>query len=234
MFWQWKAWITPERVKSHWAWYERGKRGDGRLDLADRDIRGVERIRALDGARFVRCDLSHAQLSQGLLNEIELIDCNVDDAALSWSSIRGARCERSTFRRTNLVLATLSGTQIDGGSFARANAENSTWHSVKACGVEFCDTNLAMARLNDAVFEQCDFRNAQLVRGDTGVDGGTAWSAQFIDCDFTGADVSGWGLRVTRFVRCKLAGARGKPVIKEPLVLRDNDLSDTALLAKWK
>src|SRR5690606_32384812 len=91
-----------------------------------------------------------------------------------------------------------------------------------------------LARLDAAIFERCDFRDAQLVRGDPNVDNGTAWSARFIDCDFTGADLTGWRLRVTHFEKCKLAGARGKPVIEEPLVLRDNDLTETQLLAKWR
>ncbi|GAB4114760.1 MAG: hypothetical protein OHK0013_49430 [Sandaracinaceae bacterium] len=233
-FWQWKAWVTPEKVKAHWAWYERGKQGEGRLVVEGRDLRGIERIRALDGARFVRCDLSHAQLPSSLLDEIELVECNLDDSTFSWSSMQRAQFDHSTFRRANFAFAKLNGAFVEGGSFAQMNAEKSTWYSVQARGADFRGARLSMARLNDAIFEDCDFRDAQLVRSDPEADGGTAWSARFINCDFTGADVTGWLLRATRFEGCKLAGSRGKPSIGEPLVLRGNDLSEVQLNARWR
>lgn len=233
-FWQWKAWVTPEKVKAHWAWYERGKQGEGRLVVEDRDLRGMARIRQLDGARFVRCDLSYTQLSQCSLEELELIECTVDDAAFSLTTLERGRFERSTFRRTNFVLADLSGTAIERGSFAQANARSSTWLSVRARGTDFRAACFSMARLDASVFEGCDFRDAQFVRDEPEGGGGTARSALFVDCDFGGADVTGWELDHTRFERCRLAGSRGKPNLAGPVALRDNDLTEAQLLARWR
>jgi uncharacterized protein YjbI with pentapeptide repeats len=230
----WRAWINPERLREHMDWYARGKQGEGRIDLEGKDLRGMGIARSFAGARLVRCNMAQVKLVHCTFDEAELIECNLDDAGMSWANFRRARMEGMTFRRANLVLTRFSSSNITGGSFADANAENSTWFSVRAQDVEFRRTRLVMARLEDAVFERCDFRDAQLMRGEPGVDGGSALSAQFIDCDFTGADLTGWEIGVTRFERCKLAGARGKPVIKQAIVLRDNDVPEAKLLAKWR
>lgn len=77
--------IVQHRIGPHRNWYERGKTGAGRLELADQDLQGAV-VSSLEAARLERCDLSGASLS--LLDELELQDCVLDEINATRSSWR--------------------------------------------------------------------------------------------------------------------------------------------------
>ena len=229
----WRVRMNIEHLREHGEWMRRGKTGTGRLVVEDLDLRVAELKYGYAGARFVRCDFRGQHFRHPWLDETEFVDCKLDDVVLSWVDLRRARIEHSSFRNANLVFGKLDAARIQGGSFWGANLQTTQWWSVRANGVDFRRASFPMVDLDNAIFDNCDFGEAQLVRGDPRVDGGTAANTLFIECDFTRADLSGLELRRTRFERCKLAQVIGKPNIREPIELVDNDVPAAKLLSRW-
>ncbi len=197
--------------------------GVGRIELFDRNIQGAN-IRAIEGAKLVRCDLSHVNIS--MFDDVEFEDCILDWAVLTDSAWDRAMLVGCSFRDGYLGLIHFFDATITGGDFARAYAERSSWHRAIVTSVSFQDANLRDGRFDDAVFARCDFRNADLSCHIVDGDFARCPNTYFIDCDFRGANLTGLRLNDTTFERCRFHGVIGAPVLEGPVTIIDADFSE--------
>ncbi|HTM19042.1 MAG TPA: pentapeptide repeat-containing protein, partial [Kofleriaceae bacterium] len=203
---EWRRWITADALKAQWRWHESGRQGPGRLVLEGKDLRGLERIAHLRGVRLVRCDLTGARLP-ALLEDIELVGCVLDRADLGGAALDRARIDDCRFAGAHLDLAKFRDAQVRLGSFAGSRMENGSWRGASVTGVDFAEAQMPGIELDEAVFRDCDFQRARIVRNrPVFEDKGTAYGTRFEGCDFRGADVDGLRMRGTVFDGCRLAG----------------------------
>lgn len=197
----WRGWLTSSALRDHEAWWQRGRTGTGRLVLADANLRGV-RVTSLRGARLERCSLAEARMPISLLDAIELIDCDLERAALPGSPLKRSRLERCRFVEANLVRCDFDDARITSGVWARANLENTRWLDARVTDVDFTSVRMPMATLDGALFEGCNFQGASIVRGDPTFDLGTAYGTRFVRCDLRGANLEGLRERDTSYEDC--------------------------------
>lgn len=227
----WRGWVHSGALKSHQRWFDGGRRGEGRLVVVGKDLHGMGPVADLRGARFVRCNLTDAKLIRAMCDGIELAGCVFTDAQLGEADFIGGRIEDCCFDGANLGLANLSEAEIRLGSWQRIVAEHSRWQGTQCTGVDFRDARFDNPVLDGADFDRCDFRGAELRRGDTKFDLGTAYDTVFRQCDFRGADLTGLRLRDTLFDRCLFDGVRGRPKLEGECDVYDADVD---VLASWR
>jgi uncharacterized protein YjbI with pentapeptide repeats len=215
----WRLSLDRAPLQAHRAWFDRGKSGPGRLVLEDQNLQGAKAPLNFPGARFVRCDLSGASLPLFKLDELELVDCKLDDANLARTHFPGASIEGTTFRRADLRLAhfhharirdsDLGETKLDRGLFIGAVLER-----VSFAGAHLVDTVFDDARLID-----CDLRGCDLSRVDPVLDLARTTRARFERCDLRGAKLDGRRIDGTVFDHCRMDGMTGKPEIQGPYTI---------------
>jgi len=239
----WRGWLNSRSLKAHMQWVDRGHTGDGRLVVVGKDLHGMGPLRDLRGARFVRCDMTGANLTRTMCDDIELAGCVLTGAELGEADFPGATIEDCRADGCNMRLANFNDARIHLGNWQRIEGEHSRWQNATVLGVDFRGAHLRNPTLDGAELSRCDFRGAELRRGDTSFDLGTAYDTVFRSCDFRGADLAGLRLRDTLFVRCAFAGALGQPEIEGACDVIEADFSaewdgsdvrpEAAVLASW-
>lgn len=221
--WQslWQGILTP-KLKSHWRWWDSGKRGEGRIVMADENLQGAQ-VRGLEGARFERCDFSGSTIS--LLDEAELVDCVFDEANLSQSSWNLSRIQGCRFHGAWLGLANFDGATVDRGDWLGAYLERSDWRGAVITGSTFRASTLTDSSFDGARFVDCNFQYANLSRKALVFDLARCPKAYFERCDFRGANLDGLRLNETTFDHCKFFDTTGKPDIEGPCTLIAPDFS---------
>lgn len=218
---EWMGLLTL-KLKPHWRWWDRGKQGDGRIVMHGERLQGAQ-VRSLRGARFESCDLSGATVT--LLNEIELVDCVLDEANFSRSNWSGSNLKRCRMHGAWIALGHFDDAVIEGGDWLGSYLERSFWTNAKVTGVSFRSCTLVDACFDGATFTDCDFRYANISRKVLSGDFARCPGTRFIRCNFQGANLDGLRFNDTTFEECCFNETSGKPDLEGPVTLIRPDFS---------
>jgi uncharacterized protein YjbI with pentapeptide repeats len=140
-------------------------------------------------------------------------------------SLLSADQQNCRFRDACLGLAQFTDAVVDGGGWSRAYLERSNWSRAKVRRVVFSDAIAVDSRIEDATFEDCDFRGANLGRKDHFLNLGRCRNTHFRRCDFRRATFEGLRLDGTVFDHCHFHGLVGCPVVEASITVINPDLS---------
>jgi len=214
--------VLPHLLKAHGRWWYGGKQGAGRIAMSDERLQGAS-VSSLSGAHFERCDLSGATVP--LLEEVELVDCILDEANLSQANLRRASITRCRLHGAWLGLSDFDDARLDGGDWLGSYLERSSWKSATVTGVSFRACTFTDAIFDGATFVDCDFRHADLSRKDLHGDLARCPNARFLRCNFQGANLDGLRFNHTIFERCCFSDTSGKPDLEGRCTLIEPDFS---------
>jgi uncharacterized protein YjbI with pentapeptide repeats len=215
-----------DRFNAHRHWVKRGREGDGRLELRDEhwfDISASTKsfvAAIVEDSVFQRVSMSFGQFDDAVLRRVQFQACDLgstsfDQAILLDCDLTGSR----------LSLAHLIGVKATGGDWHDIVAGRSTW-SGRFVRLDLRGAGLRDSKLDDAAFEWCDLRGADLRRRDAYLDAlGIARATRFVDCDLRGLRIEGWRLDGVVFERCRMHGIEGQPVLEGQVEVIEADLS---------
>lgn len=146
---------------------------DRSMDVKDYNLSNVTIKRGMfDGVKGVRTNIARAELSECLLPNLELAECDLTQAVLKASILKGL-CVSCDFSD-----ADFSETKLNGIVFDRCN---------------FTDASFVSASFVGCTFRACQF---------TSLAGATGFRPHFEGCNFTNVDVRGFTARGTTFDNC--------------------------------
>jgi uncharacterized protein YjbI with pentapeptide repeats len=222
--------LTTTTLRAHQAWLAAGRQGAGRLDLEGVRAAGVKLGAAeLTAASLVGVDLAGAALGFANLDEIELREVDLSRALLDGASLQRSQITGGTFARARLAVSRFEGAVVAGTSFDGADLERSAWQGARVARATFLGVRFGNAAFDGATFAHCDLRGASLAKIQRLPKPSTR-GARFEDCDLRDTDWTARDLSGATFVRCQLAGARGKPEAIADLVVEACDVDRDGLL----
>lgn len=217
--------IDRDALHAHEAWVAAGGEGPGRLEVVGFDGRGLVLAGVqLAGARLERVQLDRANLEGAQLQNGELREASVREANATSLLLTGATIAGGSFEKSALVGASFERATVDGTSFRDANLDRSKWAGASVSAASFALAMFGNARLDGAHFRGCSFVQADF-RPLSDLHAAPTAGAVFEDCDLRGTSWAGRDVSNATFVRCKLAGASGKPAAMTNVTITDPDLS---------
>jgi uncharacterized protein YjbI with pentapeptide repeats len=219
--------LSSRTLEEHLQWVRRGRKGDGRLDIANVDVTGVK-VGAknmsgalLDGVIFDRADVSFSTFARAELTGAQMVQ-----AALQSCSFVGARLMQCNLLGAVLALGNLDDAVIEGGRFDHACLNRCLWRRARVQGASFRCADFANSALDHAVFIDCDLRGANLsLREDSKNVLGTTTRTRFERCDLRDTKWEGRGLDGAVFIDCRFHGASGQPARLDGVRIERPDLS---------
>jgi uncharacterized protein YjbI with pentapeptide repeats len=221
----WTTRMSKQRLREHVAWLRRGRKGAGRLEVRDANLRNAELVAEASFARFEQCDLSRCKFHLNDLQGVELVECVGTEPSFLASRLDGATISRCAFEAANFGGAFLTSAHISASRFAALRAERMT---LSQASITNCDLRGALFEdfvAEHAKFIECDLRNAVLRRHDRVLDLARLYDSELVGCDLRDSVFDGLRLRGTKFIRCRMHGIQGKPVLEGPVEVIDPDLS---------
>lgn len=212
----WRLYMDKDVLRAHEGWLASGKSGPGRLVLEDQNLQAARAPLMFPAARFVRCDLSKAAFPLFTFDEIELVDCKLDDATLNSTDFKHALITGTTFSRAALQLTHFDHAQLRDCSFVEADLERGRFVGVALERVSFARARLVDAVFDDARLIDCDLRGCDLSRAEVRGNLALTTRARFERCDLRGVKLDGRRLDGTVFDHCRMDGMTGKPDIEAP------------------
>lgn len=241
----WKQLIGKPQQRQHRAWLDRGRTGEGRIDLANEVLDDFKLSgKNWTAARFVRCRFADCRLDASDLIDAELEDCSAQHAEFISCHFDKARINRCSFagiwfNLSDFVRARIGDCDLSGSLFSRV-----FFQFAKVERTRFVGADILNARLDDAEFTACDFSKADLSDPDPFLKLCTTRRTRFIDCDFRDSRWEGRLLSETVFERCRFHGVAGKPIVEGPITIIAPDFSPAgdgsdvrdpeALLCHWQ
>jgi uncharacterized protein YjbI with pentapeptide repeats len=237
--------LSSRTLEAHLQWVRRGRKGEGRLDIANVDVTGVK-VGAkdmsgalLDGVIFDRADVSFSTFARAVLTGAQMVQTNLQSC-----SFVGARLMQCNLLGASLALGKLDDAVIEGGRFDRAYLNRCLWRRARVQGASFRDADFANSALDDAVFIDCDMRGANLsLREDSKNVLGTTTRTRFERCDLRDTLWADRDIRGAVFIDCRFHGASGQPArlddvrIERPDISPDGDGSiigrESQVLSVW-
>jgi uncharacterized protein YjbI with pentapeptide repeats len=238
--------LSSRTLEAHLQWVRRGRRGEGRLDIANVDVTGVK-VGAkdmsgalLDGVIFARADVSFSTFARAVLTGAQMVQTNLQSC-----SFVGARLMQCNLLGASLALGKLDDAMIEGGRFDSAYLNRCLWRRARVQGASFRDADFANSALDDAVFIDCDMRGANLsLREDSKNVLGTTTRTRFERCDLRDTLWSDRDIQDAVFIDCRFHGASGQPArldgvrIERPDISPDGDGSvigrGSEVLSVWR
>jgi uncharacterized protein YjbI with pentapeptide repeats len=223
--------ITDAMTAGHDAWLARGAKGAGRIVIEGKRLVG-ERYDSVDWtlSRIADTDLTDAALSDARLQLAELERVVFTGATVARTLLAEAHITGGTWTHANLSVLRLNGAVVKGTDFTASDMERADFTEARVTSARFDGVRFGTAVFDRAVFQDCSFRGASFALFSAKPEP-TSADAQFVDCDLTDTDWTDRDLSNTAFVRCKLAGAHGKPKATKGLVLVRCDV-DTSTFVK--
>lgn len=235
-----------DRFRQHRAWLDRGRVGDGQLifrhDEWSRFGMSTKEMTAaiFEDTKFEEIDFSFGVFKETTIRRTRFLRCN-----LMQTEFDGAVLERADLADSRLGLVNFTNVVAAVGDWQRITAGRSTW-SGHFTELDLREASMRDAIHDDATFDRCDLRGADLSRRDPSFPRlGTARRARFVECDLRGIKVEGWRIDGTVFERCRMGGIEGTPVLEGEVQIIDCDFSDggeggpddvgaARLLASWR
>lgn len=216
--------LSSRALEAHLQWVRRGRKGDGRLDIANIDGAGVK-VGAqdmsgalLEGVIFDRADVSFSTFAGAELTGVQMVQADLQSC-----SFVGARLARCDFTGAILALGKLDDAVIEGGRFDHAYLNRCLWRRARVRGASFLDADFANSALDDAVFIECDLRGANLSLSKDLL--GTTTRTRFERCDLRDTRWEGRYLDGAVFIDCRFHGAGGRPALIDGVRIERPDLS---------
>jgi uncharacterized protein YjbI with pentapeptide repeats len=219
--------INRDTLRAHEAWVRGRGQGAERLDCVGYNARGLRLGAVLfEGARLERVDFDRANLGGARMQRCELRDLSVREANAESLQLTGATLAGGTFERSVLALAVFNDAKVDGTSFTESNLDRTTWAGATVSGARFERVLFGNAWMDGGRFRGCDFQGADFRPRTDLPKRPTAAGALFEDCDLRGTKWEGRDLSRASFIRCRFAGASGKPAAMANVTLQEPDLSE--------
>ena len=233
---EWKLYLFG-KTEAHRNWVERGKVGEGRIDLEDKNLtRTIFSGKDLTNSRFVRCDWSNSNISANFA-EAEITECTWNNSLLDGIRFNRASVEKCNFVNSYVGKGKFAKAKVKGGDWTRCDLDKSTWTDAKVENVCFERANFGEARFYGNRFVNCDLRNANL-------ESATLRGAVFENCDFRGAYFEDLTFEDVMFIKCDFHGCTGIPAFEGEYTFIEPDLSPDfdgtgiveteELLKQWK
>jgi hypothetical protein len=112
--------LDRQAQKAHWDWFQRGKTGEGRLDVVGLTAtKGLYDGFKAAGARFEHVDFRDSNFNLADWSEVELVHCNLNISAINSTVFVEARILGSTFEGCGGALVNFRRANIDGSSVRR-------------------------------------------------------------------------------------------------------------------
>jgi fluoroquinolone resistance protein len=222
--------FTEQSVRAHRAWEARGMVGEGRMVLKNHNITDI-RLPVMEGFSWEGVSISRARGKLSGFIKAELIETTWSECALEGVTLDEASLIDTTFVSCNMQIAHFARSKALRCRFERCLMDRSLlegcqWERVELVECEVYDLNFRGASL-----KHCSFRGQHLCGTKSFGHLAKTAGARFEDCDFRDTRWLGRDLSHATFVRCQLAGATGRPVAHEGLVLEDCDVTREQLLA---
>lgn len=198
--------LSSRTLEAHLQWVRRGRTGEGRLDIAHVNVKGVKvGAKDLSGARledviFDRGDVSFSTFEGAELNGVSLVqahlgDCQFNKAQLLNCDLTGA----------NVAIGKFEDAIIVGGRFDRAFLDRCSFRRANVGGVSFRDADFGNTAFDDAVFCDCDLRGASFSLRTPRLLG-TMVKTRFERCDLRDTTWEGRDIGEAVFIDCKPHG----------------------------
>ena len=222
----WTTRMAKPIMRAHEAWLRRGRTGAGRLELTDANLKNARPPSArLSFARLDRCDISCAQFQLFQLDGIELLSCHGHGANLLGSNMNGATIDACDLPEAVISGAWLDQCSVRSTSFVGTHGDRASFEGSKFTNVDFSDGNLADPRMVGTTFLECRFERADLRMTANLPRLARVEETEFVGCDLRSVAIDGLRMRGVKFIRCRMHGIQGKPVLEGPVEVIDPDLS---------
>jgi len=216
--------LSPRALDAHMQWVRRGRKGDGRLDIANIDSAGVKAGAQdmsgalLEGVIFDRADVSFSTFAGAELTGVRMVQTDLQSC-----SFVGARLARCDFLGAILALGKLDNAVIEDGRFDHAYLNRCLWRRTHVQGASFCYADFANSAFDNAVFINCNLRGANLSLREDLL--GTTTRTRFERCDLRDTRWEGRYLDGAVFIDCRFHGASGRPARIDGVRIERPDLS---------
>lgn len=199
----------------------------------------------LHKATLEACDLTQAHLRGTGMQDAILTSCHGTGVALDMADLDGIHLRRCAFTKSLLDLSHLEGSRVEDCSFTQCRIIRVAWDGARVAGTAFDGSLMMDGRYERAHFSRCSFQGANLSRTHAlprFSERALAHDAIFEDCDFRAANLDGLKLKGARFVRCRFHGVVGQPLVDGPFLVEApsmdaaglvHDASADALYALW-
>jgi uncharacterized protein YjbI with pentapeptide repeats len=236
--------LNARAVHLHKQWLDRGRTGDGRLDIAhlDQSKRKIG-FADLSHGRLDHVDFTGSNLAFARFDRAELTDVIGIQANFADCSFAGARLVRCDFLGANLALVRLEEAVVGGGRWDRCQLDRALIRRAKLDGVSLRGAELGNAALDGAVFTDCDLRDVSFALRAKDLLG-TTTHARFERCDLRNTQWADRLLEHATFLDCKMHGISGAPGRTVGIRIERPDLSpngdgrtigrDADVLALWR
>jgi uncharacterized protein YjbI with pentapeptide repeats len=200
-------------------WFDGKLIESGRIDVEGRDLsKRVFPGADLEGARFVQCNFTGANIREGSLTDAEIIECIWNDALffsadLDRSLIKDCRIVAAYMKMVHFIEA-----KVQGGDWSNTDLYKSTWTGAVVENVCFQKANFTESRLHGTHLVDCDFWKVNLNIVE-------AYGAVFERCDFRGAYLRFFEFKNTTFKNCAFHGCIGTPKLKGDCQIIEPDIS---------
>jgi uncharacterized protein YjbI with pentapeptide repeats len=215
---------------AHREWYRTG--AGARIDVAGLDVGAMKLDGSqIQRGRFANVDFTGADLSMVDWSEAELRTCKLVKSRLNRANLVGSTILDCVFEDSAAAALDASKAEISGCSFDRVAMPGAVWTEAVLIATRFVGASFGNARWDRGRFVDCDFRDASF-EPDREFPPTRMRGALFEGCDFDNANLAGTDLRGATFKRCKLMGAYGEPRYFREVTLEDCDVTLDALEAQ--
>lgn len=220
--------LSKDAMQAHMSWLARGRVGEGRLVLKNQRVQN-KTLPALRAIRWEHVEAFGVRAMLGDFSGSEFVATTWRDCNFEQCDFVSVQLQESLFSSCRLQGASFKAARLSSCSFRESHASRSDWSEAVCEAITFERCALQNATFDGARFKGCAFLGQQLDGTQDFAHLATTRGARFEDCDLRETDWLGRDLSGATFVRCKLAGAKGRPVAMEGVTLEDCDVSEGEL-----
>lgn len=220
--------LSKDAMQTHMSWLARGQVGEGRLVLENQQVRS-KTLPALRAIRWENVEAGGIRAVLGDFSGSAFVATTWRDCNFEQCDFVGVQLQENVFISCRLQGASFKAARMSSCSFRESHASRSDWSKADCEAIMFDRCELQNATFDGARFKDCSFLGHRLDGTHDFAHLATTRGARFEDCDLRETDWRGRNLSGATFVRCKLAGAKGRPVEMVGVTLEGCDVSEDEL-----